>query len=139
MIDKKRFYEITGNQFMEINTAFQLLYLLKNRKDLLEQADKMLLMPDLFNYFLTGEKKAEYSIASTTQLLDAKEGKWSDEVISALGLPKEIFPEIVPTGTKIGQLSEEICGELGLDRIDVIAAAGHDTQACHGGGSGIGR
>ena len=129
LIDKKRFYEITGNQFMEINTAFQLLYLLKNRKDLLERADKMLLMPDLFNYFLTGEKKAEYSIASTTQLLDAKEGKWSDEVISALGLPKEIFPEIVPTGTKIGQLSEEICGELGLDRIDVIAAAGHDTQA----------
>ena len=50
-------------------------------------------------------------------------------MISALGLPKEIFPEIVPTGTKIGQLSEEICGELGLDRIDVIAAAGHDTQA----------
>ncbi|OUP86259.1 rhamnulokinase [Lachnoclostridium sp. An169] len=129
LIDKKRFYKITGNQFMEINTAFQLLYLLKNRKDLLERADKMLLMPDLFNYFLTGEKKAEYSIASTTQLLDAKEGKWSDEVISALGLPKEIFPEIVPTGTKIGQLSEEICGELGLDRIDVIAAAGHDTQA----------
>lgn len=129
LIDKKRFYEITGNQFMEINTAFQLLYLLKNRKDLLERADKMLLMPDLFNYFLTGEKKAEYSIASTTQLLDAKEGKWSDEVISALGLPKEIFPEIVSTGTKIGQLSEEICGELGLDRIDVIAAAGHDTQA----------
>ena len=129
LIDKKRFYEITGNQFMEINTAFQLLYLLKNRKELLERADKMILMPDLFNYFLTGEKKAEYSIASTTQLLDAKKGNWSDEVISALGLPKEIFPEIVPTGTKIGQLSDEICEELGLDKIDVIAAAGHDTQA----------
>ena len=72
MIDRQKFYEITGNQFMEINTAFQLLYLLKNRKDLLDRADKMLLTPDLFNYFLTGEKKAEYSIASTTQLLDAR-------------------------------------------------------------------
>ena len=57
-IEKEKFYEITGNQFMEINTAFQLLYLLKNRKDLLDRADKMILMPDLFNYFLTGEKKA---------------------------------------------------------------------------------
>ena len=88
MIDKQKFYEITGNQFMEINTAFQLLYLLKNRKDLLDRADKMILMPDLFNYFLTGAKKAEYSIASTTQLLDARKGQWSDEVLDALELPK---------------------------------------------------
>ncbi len=127
-ISKEKFYEITGNQFMEINTAFQLLYLLKNRKDLLERADKMILMPDLFNYFLTGEKKAEYSIASTTQLLDARKGEWSDEVIDALKLPKNIFPDIVPTGTKIGTLSEEICTELGLGKIDVMAVAGHDTQ-----------
>ena len=91
MIDKQKFYEITGNQFMEINTAFQLLYLLKNRKDLLDRADKMILMPGLFNYFLTGQKKAEYSIASTTQLLDAKKGEWSGEVIDALKLPKNIF------------------------------------------------
>lgn len=129
MIDRQRFYEITGNQFMEINTAFQLLYLLKNRKDLLDRTDKMLLMPDLFNYFLTGEKKAEYSIASTTQLMDAKKGEWSDAVIDALDLPENIFPEIVPTGTKIGELTDEICNELGLDKIDVIAVAGHDTQS----------
>ncbi|HJA18531.1 MAG TPA: rhamnulokinase, partial [Candidatus Mediterraneibacter ornithocaccae] len=128
MIDKQKFYEITGNQFMEINTAFQLLYLLKNRKDLLDRADKMILMPDLFNYFLTGAKKAEYSIASTTQLLDARKGQWSDEVLDALELPKHIFPEIVPTGTKVGELTDEICTELGLDKIDVMAVAGHDTQ-----------
>ena len=85
-------------------------------------------MPDLFNYFLTGEKKAEYSIASTTQLLDARKGEWSDEVIEALKLPKNIFPEIVPTGTKVGELTDEICTELGLDKIDVMAVAGHDTQ-----------
>ena len=116
-------------QFMEINTAFQLLSLLKNRKDLLDRADKMILMPDLFNYFLTGAKKAEYSIASTTQLLDAKKGEWSDEVIDALEIPRHIFPEIVPTGTKVGELTDEICTELGLDKIDVMAVAGHDTQS----------
>ena len=129
MIGKERFYEITGNQFMEINTAFQLLSLLKDRKDLLDRADKMILMPDLFNYFLTGAKKAEYSIASTTQLLDAKKGEWSDEVIEALKIPRHIFPEIVPTGTKVGELTDEICTELGLDKIDVMAVAGHDTQS----------
>ncbi|MEJ8735240.1 MULTISPECIES: rhamnulokinase [Mediterraneibacter] len=127
-IDKDTFYQITGNQFMEINTAFQLLSLAKNRQELLKRADKMLLMPDLFNYFLTGEKKAEYSIASTTQLLDAKARNWSEEVIKALELPAHIFPQIVPTGTKIGELTEEICEELSLDKMDVVAVAGHDTQ-----------
>ena len=56
LIDKEKFYQITGNQFMDLNTAFQLLSLVKTRKELLEKADKMILMPDLFNYFLTGEK-----------------------------------------------------------------------------------
>lgn len=57
LIDKEKFYQITGNQFMDLNTAFQLLSLVKTRKELLEKADKMILMPDLFNYFLTGRKK----------------------------------------------------------------------------------
>lgn len=128
-IDRKRFYQITGNQFMELNTAFQLLSLVEQRKELLEKADRMLLMPDLFNFFLTGEKKAEYSIVSTTQLMDAGKGCWSKEVIEALEIPKHIFPEIIPSGTKVGEVSEEICGELGLQGMDVIAVAGHDTQS----------
>ena len=57
LIDKEKFYDITGNQFMEINTAFQLLSILKNRGDLLDRADKMILMPDLFNYSLQERKK----------------------------------------------------------------------------------
>ena len=121
-------YRDSRTEGMLAESAFQLLYLLKNRKDLLDRADKMILMPDLFNYFLTGAKKAEYSIASTTQLLDARKGQWSDEVLDALELPKHIFPEIVPTGTKVGELTDEICTELGLDKIDVMAVAGHDTQ-----------
>lgn len=128
-IEKEKFYQITGNQFMELNTAFQLLSLVENRKELLERADQMLLTPDLFNYFLTGKKAAEYSIVSTTQLMDAHTGTWSKEVINALGIPEKIFPEIIPCGTVIGPVSDEICEELGIDRMNVIAVAGHDTQS----------
>ena len=130
LIDKDRFYAITGNQFMELNTAFQLLSLVKNRPEVLKRADKILLTPDLFDYFLTGEKNAEYSIASTTQLMNAEKGEWSKEVIDALGIPEHIFPPIIPCGTKVGQVTPKICEELGLDKpADVIAVAGHDTQS----------
>ena len=130
LIDKDRFYAITGNQFMELNTAFQLLSLVRNRPEILQRADKLLLTPDLFDYFLTGQKNAEYSIASTTQLMNAEQGTWSEEVLKALGIPAHILPEIIPCGTKVGQISQAICEELGLDKpADVIAVAGHDTQS----------
>ena len=128
-MEKKRFYEITGSQFMDINTAFQLLSLAVKRPDVLKRARTLLFMPDLFNYMLTGEKKTEYSIASTSQLLDARTGTWSGEVIQALGMPKELFTEIVPSATKVGKLSPAICQELGVASADVIAVAAHDTQS----------
>ncbi|SCH44671.1 rhamnulokinase [Romboutsia sp. 1001713B170207_170306_H8] len=128
-ISKEEFYDITGNQFMEINTAFQLLSLKEKRSHLLERADVMLLMPDLFNYLLTGKKVTENSIASTTQLFDAKNRNWSNKVIDSLELPKKIFTEIVPSGTIIGKISEDISEELGIDMCDVVAVAGHDTQS----------
>lgn len=128
-IAKERFYEITGNQFMELNTVFQLLSLVKERPELLERVDKILLMPDLLNYLLTGNKVTEYSIASTTQLLDAKNRVWSDEVLEQLGIPKDILTEIVKTGTRVGTLSEEITNELEIHNAEVIAVAGHDTQS----------
>ena len=127
-IPKEELYEITGNQFMEINTAFQLLALKKQNPERLKQATSLLMMPDLFHYFLSSEKRAERSMASTTQLYDAKEKNWSERVILALGLPKQLFAPIVPSGTVIGQLTDEICEELGIDPIKVVAVAGHDTQ-----------
>lgn len=127
-LPKSEFYSITGNQFMEINTAFQLLSLRENRPALLDRAETLLLMPDLFNYLLTGKKCTEYSIASTTQLLDAKQRVWSKRVLSALKLPERLFTEIVPTATKVGALQPDLCEELGLTPAEVIAVAGHDTQ-----------
>ncbi|HIT89047.1 MAG TPA: rhamnulokinase [Candidatus Merdenecus merdavium] len=128
-MDKDVFYQITGNQFMELNTAFQLLSLVKNRPNVLEGTHKLLLMPDLLNYFLTGKIVAELSMVSTTQLMDAQKGVWSEEVTKALGIPMRILPDIVPSGTNLGPLKQEICDELGLDNMDVIAVSGHDTQS----------
>lgn len=127
-LPKERFYEITGNQFMEINTAFQLLSLKRKRPALLERADKMLLMPDLFNYYLSGSAVSEYTMASTTQLLDAKNRTWSGEVIKALGLPEKIFLPVVMPGADLGLLRESICRELDVKPLKVMAVAGHDTQ-----------
>lgn len=129
LIPKDNFYKATGNQFMEINTAFQILSLVKNRPELLERADKMLMMPDLFSYFLTGEKKAERSIASTTQLFDQNTKDWSRETVKALGISEEILPEIIESGSVIGTLSKELCEELDIKSIKVIAVCGHDTQS----------
>lgn len=128
-IDQDRLYQVTGNQFMEINTAFQLLALTENRPGLVKEAKTLLFMPDLFHYFLSGAAKNEYSIATTSQLLDAKEKAWSDEVFLKLGLPRRLMQEIVSAGTYLGRLRPELVKELGICPMEVIAAAGHDTQS----------
>ncbi len=128
-ISKERFYQITGNQFMELNTVFQLLSLRLQRPELLERADQLLLTPDLFTYFLTGEKHAEYSIASTTQLMEANARTWSKEVLEKLNIPEHILGKIIPSGTIAGYLSDAVREELGLDRVPVAAVASHDTQS----------
>lgn len=128
LLDRKRFYEITGNQFMELNTAFQLLSLVKGRPDFLRKADRLLMMADLFNYYLSGTACSEYTMASTTQLMDAGSRQWSKEVMERLGIPENIFLPIVMPGTKIGGLSEGLCRELDIAPLSVIAVAGHDTQ-----------
>lgn len=128
-ISKEQFYKITGNQFMELNTVFQLLSLKQKRPELLEKADKLLLIPDLLTYFLTGEKHAELSIASTTQMMDASKKAWSDEVLRQLGIPKRLLGEITQSGTIAGYLENDICEELNIDKVPVAAVASHDTQS----------
>ena len=128
-ISTDRLYELTGIQLMEINTAFQLLALREQRPALLEQAQTLLLMPDLFAYLLTGEVGAEYSIASTTGLLDCRTRTWSDEVCAALGIPQRILPPVSASGTVRGTLLPALCAECGLLPVPVIAVAGHDTAS----------
>lgn len=126
---KEKLYGITGIQFMELNTLFQLISLKKYRPWMLERADKMLFMPDLFGYMLTGKMCAEYSIASTSQLIDLDNRTWSKEILDAFGIKESIFAPLVQPGTVLGELSKEVCEECGVDPVPVISVCGHDTQS----------
>lgn len=126
---KEKLYGITGIQFMELNTLFQLIALKKYRPWMLERADKMLFMPDLFGYMLTGKMCAEYSIASTSQLIDIDKRTWSKEILDAFGIKESVFAPLVQPGTVLGELSKEICEECGVDPVPVISVCGHDTQS----------
>ena len=129
LMPKDELYELTGIQFENFNTIFQLYALAQDRPWLLERADKLLLTPDLFNYFLTGEKKAEYTMSTTTQLMDIRNKVWSDKLLDKLSIPQRLFPEIIPSGTVVGTVSTKICDELGISPAKVVAVASHDTQS----------
>ena len=128
-MSKERMYDITGIQFMDFNTIFQLLSLKENRPYILEEADKLLFMPDLLNYMLSGVKSTEFSIATTSQMVDLKTNNWSDEILDTFGINKDLLIDIAPTGAVIGQLSDEICEELGVGKADIVSVAAHDTQS----------
>ncbi len=127
-IPKEELYRITGSQFLNFNSIYQLYNLSKNEY-ILENAKDMLFIPDLLKYFLTGVKQTEYTIASTSQLLDAKARNWSWDIIDKLGYPKDMFGEIVAPGTKAGKLLPAIKDEVGNIDADVIACASHDTAS----------
>lgn len=126
---EKEIYDTTGIAFQKFNTLYQLLAMAEKKSVLLENADTLLFIPDLFNYYLTGEKVCEYTITSTSQLYDPVSGGWAAELIRKIipGFRTGILPNVVPAGTKLGTLSAGICEELGAAPIPVIAVAEHDT------------
>ena len=128
-LSEKSLYQRTGIQLMELNTIFQLFSLAREHPELLSSGHSALLMPDLFGYFLTGKKVSEFSIASTTQLMNPYTKTWDTELMATLGIPADILPPIVPSGTTLGPISDEIKNDLGLGCVDVISVAGHDTAS----------
>ncbi len=122
-------YKETGLQFMSYNTLFQLVSLKEKRPELLERADKFLFMPDLFVYFLTGNKKSEYSIASTSQLVSPYTHDWNRELIRRMGFSENLFSPLVDSGTSAGTLRKELCEELDLPPVEVMYVTGHDTAS----------
>jgi len=129
VIDEKEHYAVSGIQVMSINSLFQ-LYSMKIKNDVrLNVADKLLFMPDLFSYYLTGEVANEYSIASTSELLDAKTRSWNKELIDSLGIPGHLFGKIIQPGTIRGKLTLELAKETGLGEVCVIAVGSHDTAS----------
>ncbi len=129
VIPKEELYAITGSQFINFNTIFQLYSVLKERPHAFDNATDLLFIPDLLKYFLTGVKQTEYTIASTSQLLDANTRNWDKSIINRLGLPERIFGEITPPGTFCGKLSKHIREEVGDIDADVISTASHDTAS----------
>ena len=124
IISKERLYQLTGIQKQNYNTIFQLYCDKKSGK--LDKARDFLLMPEYFSYKLTGVKKHEYTISSTTGLLNAASCKWDNEIISSLGLPDSLFGEIYPPATELGKLTPEIEKEVGFN-CTVVLAPSHDT------------
>lgn len=129
VIPKEELYRETGIQILNFNTVFQLFYLLKNKPEDIKNSDKMLFIPDLLNYFLTGVKKNEYTIASTSQMLNPNECDWNTDLLERAGIDKNILCDIVKPGTILGNLSDEVCEELGTEPKKVVAVASHDTAS----------
>ena len=127
VVPREDIYKRTGIQFMQFNTLYQLYALQQKRPQLLKQADKMLFMPDLLNYCLTGNMYSEYSIASTAQMLNIKSGDWDRELLDKLDIPHHFLADIIDGGTVVGMLKDEICDEVQIAPVPVISVAAHDT------------
>lgn len=119
----------TGIQFMQINTLYQLIAELKRSPKLLGLADQFLLIADYLHWLFCGKATAEESLASTTQIYNPQTRAWSAALQDSFGFPKHIFPEIVPSGTRLGALLPAIAGETGSPSLEVIATCSHDTGA----------
>ncbi|MHC4912677.1 MAG: rhamnulokinase, partial [Planctomycetota bacterium] len=127
LMAKRDIYENSGVQFMQINTAYQLLSMRLARPEVLARAKKLIFMADLVSYHLCGRACAEYSLASTSGLMDMRTGRWSKGIFEKLGLPINIMPEVVQPGTVVGKLKAELCKDFGCEPINVIAVGSHDT------------
>ncbi len=127
LVPKDEIYKSTGIQFMNFNTLFKLSAMKANNSTLLPITDKILFMPDALSYMLTGKMVTEYTIASTSQMIDAASRKFDKKLLETLGLKEENFGKFVFPGEIVGTLSESIQKQTGLGPIPVIAVAGHDT------------
>lgn len=128
IVPKAEIYAKTGIQFLQFNTLYQLLAMVKNDADALKICDTLLFIPDIFNYWLTGVKTAEFSLATTSQFYNPHTKSWDKELLEKFDIPTNILPEIVKPGIVIGTLDKSITDELGCgENIPVIAPATHDT------------
>ena len=129
LVPKERVYEISGIQFMNFNSLFQLNTLAANNDAALAAADKILFLPDALSYLLTGKMVTERTMLSTSSMMDPRTGKISEELIHPIGLSLKQFAPYIEPGQPVGTLTEEIQKLTGLGPVTVIAAPGHDTAS----------
>ena len=127
VISRKDVYDVTGIQLMNFNSIFQLYAMKQEQNSAFKHAKKILFVPDALSWMLTGQEVCEYTIASTSQLLDPRTKELDERLLASLGLKRNKFGKMVNPGTVIGVLTEEVQKMTGLGAIPVIAVAGHDT------------
>ena len=120
-------YKRTGIQFMDFNSLFQLDTIKRNGGSALEAAEKVLFIPDALIYMLTGKAVCEYTVASTSQMLNPVTGDLDEDILKALGIGREKFGKLTQPGEVVGQLTPQVQEFTGLGAVDVVAVAGHDT------------
>ena len=128
-VPRAEIFRQTGIQFMRFNSLFQLLALMRDRSPILNAAETMLFIPDLFHYWMTGIKVNEYTDASTSQMIQPGTRTWARELIRAFGIPEKILGTLVQPGTVLGPLRSGVASNAGVTSIPVIAPATHDTAA----------
>ncbi len=126
-VSRAEIFTETGLQFLELNTLYQLLAVQKYNPELFSIADCMLMMPDFFHWCLSGVRVCEFTEGTTSQCLHPTRKNWAYDMLKRFDLPTHIFPEVVSPGTPIGALREELTSETGLNRINVVVPAAHDT------------
>ena len=129
VMPKEELYNKTGIQIMNFNTLFQLFTQKMNDSSIYNIIDKILFMPDALSYLLTGKMVTEYTIASTSQMINPYKKTFDDSILKVVGLSKDNFAPIVLPGTLIGELSENVKQQTNLNNISVISVAGHDTAS----------
>jgi rhamnulokinase len=126
-VPRERVYELTGIQFLPLNSLFQLEAMVRDASPLLPDARDLLFIPDLFHYWLTGVKKTEFTFATTSQLFNPRAMAWEEELLAALRLPRSLFQNIVMPGTVLAPLNADVARETGFPRVPLVAVATHDT------------
>ena len=129
IVPREEIFAQTGIQFMQINSLVQLFAMKVAGDSALESARTLLMMPDLFNYWLTGVMRAELTIASTSQFYSPVKERWATELFDYLGLPTAILPDIIPPGTFLAPLLAPVAEAAGLGEVPVFTTGGHDTAS----------
>jgi rhamnulokinase len=132
-VPRAEIFAATGLQFMEINTLYQLLALQRSSPEILAATETLLMTPDFLNFCLSGARVSEFTIATTSQCVDPKKRAWATDLLGKFDLPAKIFPDIVPPGTRVGQLRPSLAERTGLGAVSVIAPAAHDTASAVAG------
>ncbi|MBR4369548.1 MAG: rhamnulokinase, partial [Victivallales bacterium] len=128
-VPQKKIYELTGIQFITLNSIFQLAASVRDDDQVLKIADKLLFIPNALTYLFCGDKSAEYSIATTSQMYNPTTKDWAWEIIDALGLKRSLFPEIKPACSLAGTLLPQLQEELKCGAIPVVLVGTHDTAS----------